>query len=186
MSDVPEFQSFGKIPRLFRHIVLTEKLDGTNAQVIVTEDFDVYAGSRTRMITPVDDNHGFAAWVEENEDDLRILGPGRHFGEWWGNGINRGYGLKNGDKRFSLFNTKRWDKEAGDGGRPACCSVVPTIYEGPFDTELVKTFVEDLKVNGSWAVPGYMNPEGIVIYHSAGNLLFKVTVEGDDKAKSEV
>ncbi len=34
--------------------------------------------------------------------------PATYFGEWWGSGVQRGYGLQKGDKRFSLFNVSRW------------------------------------------------------------------------------
>ena len=33
-----EFQPFPKIPRLSREIVITEKIDGTNAQILITDD----------------------------------------------------------------------------------------------------------------------------------------------------
>ncbi len=59
MSD--EFTAFPKIPRLNREIIVTEKIDGTNAQVVVTEDGEVRAGSRSRWITPEADNFGYAA-----------------------------------------------------------------------------------------------------------------------------
>jgi len=48
----PEFLPFGKIPRLLRDIIITEKLDGTNASVTITEEGEIYAGSRNRYITP--------------------------------------------------------------------------------------------------------------------------------------
>ena len=101
-----EFTEFPKMARLSREVIVTEKIDGTNAQVCIGEDGSMLAGSRTRWITPQDDNHGFAAWVEAHREELLTLGPGRHFGEWWGSGIQRGYGLK--EKRFSLFNARRW------------------------------------------------------------------------------
>jgi hypothetical protein len=41
-----------------------------------------------------------------------------------------------------------------------------------------------LKANGSYAVPGFMDPEGIVIYHTAGGHLYKKTFEGDDGGKT--
>lgn len=72
------FIAFPKLARLSRDCVITEKLDGTNAAVIVSEimgdcgpSTSVYAQSRTRMITPgkTTDNYGFAAWVKENEED---------------------------------------------------------------------------------------------------------------------
>ena len=119
----PEFTGFGKIARLVGDMTITEKIDGTNAAVGITEDGDVYAQSRSRIITPKDDNFGFAAWVEAHTDELLNLGPGVHFGEWWGMGIQRKYGLT--ERRFSLFNVARW---ANGWERPACCPVVPILY----------------------------------------------------------
>lgn len=172
-----QFQAFPSIPRLYRDCVITEKLDGTNALVYVGDDGVVMAGSRSRWITPVEDNHGFARWVQEHEDELRTLGPGYHYGEWWGHGINkRQYGLK--EKRFSLFNTHRWAEE-----RPACCHVVPVIYAGPFATHYVEETLADLRERGSYAVPGFMHPEGIVVYHVAARQAFKVTLENDHQPK---
>ncbi len=46
-----EFIKYPKTPRLFREIIVTEKLDGTNAQIVVNEDGTVQAGSRNRWIT---------------------------------------------------------------------------------------------------------------------------------------
>ena len=47
-----EFSEFPKIYRLNRDCVVSEKLDGTNAQVVVGEDMSVRAGSRTRWRVP--------------------------------------------------------------------------------------------------------------------------------------
>lgn len=175
-----EFTPFPKIPRLFRDITITEKIDGTNAQVIISEDGLVAAGSRTRYLTLDNDNYGFARWVQENKTDLLKLGPGRHFGEWWGNGIQRNYDLK--EKRFSLFNVAKWSDPAS---RPNCCHCVPVLAAlCPFDMELIKGQLERLKGNGSFAAPGFMKPEGIVVFHNAGHCLFKVTVENDSQPKS--
>jgi len=179
MGDQELFEPFPKIARLFRDCTITEKIDGTNAQVIVTEDGSVLAGSRTRLISTHADNHGFARWVAENEDDLKTLGVGRHFGEWWGSGIQRGYRLK--EKRFSLFNVKRWSEV-----RPACCHVVPTLYAGPFDTKIVRDVLHELKTYGSYASPGFMKPEGIIVWHDAARQFFKITCEKDEAPKSLV
>src|SRR5438552_1079029 len=78
-----EFNGFPKIPRLSRECVVTEKIDGTNAQILISECGEVFPGSRSRWITKEDDNHGFAKWVYENSVELMRLGIGRHFGEWW-------------------------------------------------------------------------------------------------------
>lgn len=175
-----KFSGFPKIPRFSRDIVITEKIDGTNAQVVITEDGNVLAGSRSQYITPLADNHGFATWVEKNKEELRKLGVGQHFGEWWGSGVNRGYGLVKGEKRFSLFNTKRW---ASIMDRPLCCSIVPVLYKGDFNSLAIATTMLKLQHEGSKASPGFMNPEGIVIYHTAGNIMFKKTFEQDNEHK---
>lgn len=189
-----EFRKFPKIHRLFRDIIITEKIDGTNAQVLVTESEQVFAGSKKRWLTPENDNFEFAAWVQEHADELRQLGPGRHFGEWWGYKIQRGYGLD--ERRFSLFNVGRWwSKNTGyrepwfDGEEkriavPRCCHVVPILHVGSFDIDYIKAMLMALRHNGSTAAPGFMNPEGIVVFHTQSGHLYKTTYENDEKGKS--
>ncbi len=123
----PEFKPFPKMARLSRECIITEKIDGTNASVYIgPTDFKtpnesvstifkkdgtvlgMWAGSRTRWLTTASDNFGFANWVVDNATELFGLGEGHHFGEWWGSGIQRGYGFKNGERFFSLFNALRW------------------------------------------------------------------------------
>ena len=175
------FEAFPKIGRLSRGMTITEKLDGTNAQIIITDDGRVAAGSRTRLITPgkLTDNFGFAGWVEDHKDELLLLGPGRHFGEWWGHGIQRRYDLK--EKRFSLFNANRWT--APNAVLPPCCSLVPVLFRGEFNSARVDLAMKLLKQDGSWAAPGFMNPEGIIILHEATRTLYKKTYEHDEKGK---
>ena len=151
MTDSIQFEAWPKIGRLNRDVHITEKIDGTNAAIhikplqsdekpspnaiaLVETDTDgciaqVAAQSRTRLITVENDNHGFAKWVAANAAALADnLGEGVHFGEWWGSGIQRGYGLEKGEKRFSLFNAHRWaDIEQTSGG---LLHVVPTLYHG--------------------------------------------------------
>jgi hypothetical protein len=194
MNDNDEFFAFPKIARLSREIVVTEKLDGTNAQIVIDEDGGVRVGSRTRWITPERDNYGLAGWVSRNIDEVRKLGPGRHFGEWWGAGIQRKYGLTGSDKRFSLFNVHRWGDDApefnGEGvpqpRRPAIFGVVPVLYRGPFDTAVIDGIIEKLRTEGSVAAPGFMDPEGIIVFHTAAGTMFKKTVLKDEKPKGLV
>lgn len=184
--------------RLSREVIVTEKIDGTNAQVLIGEDGSIRAGSRTRWITPADDNFGFAAWVEQNRDALLTLGPGRHFGEWWGRGIQRHYGLS--DRRFSLFNVQRWclhnatpalipsaDPRAEPRYQqrlPECVGLVPVLWRGNFDDFSAEPVLYFLRQAGSQAAPGFLMPEGIVVFHTAGNVAFKKTLERDDVPKS--
>lgn len=205
-----EFVGFPKMARLSRECVITEKIDGTNASVFIApvaevgthhlnldseatlaDGFIVLAGSRNRWISMVDDNYGFARWVRENRAELLKLGPGHHFGEWWGAGIQRRYGLT--EKRFSLFNVGRWmdvyQTPVGCGPGlelcPACCHVVPVLYRGPFNTTAAKDEISYLRVNGSVAAPGFTDPEGIVVWHEAAKVGFKKTIIGDEKGKAQ-
>jgi hypothetical protein len=176
----PEFVEFPKIARLNRAVVITEKIDGTNGCVFVDEDGSAHAGSRTRWITPEDDNFGFAAWVRDHAEELRGLGAGLHYGEWWGSGIQRRYGLDH--KRFSLFNVGRWTAETPP---PACCRVVPIVgaYD-VFSTAMVAADVEFLRRNGSLAADGFPKPEGVCVFHLASRTYLKVTLEKDEEPKS--
>lgn len=176
MSD---FVPFPKMARLSREIIVTEKIDGTNSQVFIGDDGEFMVGSRNRWLTIDNDNFGFARWAHEHKDELLQLGPGRHFGEWWGSGIQRGYDLPKGEKRFSLFNVSRWTDE-----RPACCDVVPILYRGEFSQAEIDAALERLRANGSLASPGFMRPEGVVVFHVAANTGFKKTLERDDEPKS--
>lgn len=173
-----EFRPFAKIGRLSRDMIVTEKLDGTNASVFVPEDDGpLLAGSRNRWVTPEADNYGFAAWVCDNATELRLLGPGVHFGEWWGRGIQRNYGLN--ERRFSLFNVGRWNEE----NKPACCHVVPVLGRHTFNTHVINIIMGDLGREGSRAAPGFMNPEGVIVFHNAAGTLFKKTFDKDDAHK---
>ena len=181
-----KFTPMQKIGRLSRGCTVTEKIDGTNASIFIGQtelgEPEFLVGSRTRWITPgKQDNAGFAGWAYEHKDELMQLGHGHHFGEWWGAGIQRRYGLT--EKRFSLFNVNRW----ADGGqpRPACCHVVPMLYDGVFETEAINGVLHTLQALGSTAAPGFMQPEGIVIYHHATKQLFKKTIEKDDQPKHQ-
>lgn len=221
-----EFQAWPKIPRLRRPITITEKIDGTNAAIIIepvwndvgmpgplltsgdviekgrwilqntgafalarTQDGKVFvlaAQSRKRLIAPGDDNFGFAHWVGLDPISLvEALGPGRHFGEWWGSGIQRGYGLPEGEKRFSLFNTDRYaDVDTVIGGVPV--KPVPILLRrDTFNSTSIDFAVDRLRVGGSVAAPGYRNPEGVIVFHHASQHVFKRLVEGDDVPKGQ-
>ena len=220
-----DFLGFPKMARLSRECIITEKIDGTNAQVLIAPrtdfsddqlsspfapffsvsssagDFIMVAGSRTRWISAKEDNYGFAKWVSEHREELLQLGAGRHFGEWWGNGIQRGYGLTKGEKRFSLFNVARWclagetpsqivasdpRTEKYQDVLPACCHLVPVLRRGIFTTDMCESALHELHERGSLAAPGFRKPEGIVCFHVAGNFGFKKTLEKDDVPKTSV
>lgn len=188
------FEPFPKLGRISKTAVVTEKIDGTNAQIHITKEtylgsqaldlglpeaplataagLHIYAGSRNRYLSIGDDNFAFAHWVQQNAEDLAKLGEGRHYGEWWGPGIGpRKYPIE--ARRFSLFNTARWNDN--NPNRPACCHVVPVI--GNYTLDTLDDAMVLLRERGSFAVPGFMDPEGIVIYND--RTLYKKTFEYD-------
>jgi len=180
MNTTP-FQPYPKIARLTRECVVTEKLDGTNAVIHITDDGGFYTGSRNRWIIPGDDNFGFSSWAYANKNDLLKLGPGWHYGEWWGHGIGRGYGCEKGERYFSLFNVGVWNYD----NVPSPARVVPTLHRGPFDSVSIDDVLFDLYTRGSYAKRGYMLPEGIIVYHTASQTLYKKTIEKDSEPKGK-
>jgi hypothetical protein len=202
------FERFPSLTRFSQGWSISEKIDGTNACVYIDtmcsaddkqerEQYSlgcfapdltnpeyklhILAGSRTRWITPDNDNFGFAKWVRNNAEMLvRTLGEGRHFGEWWGQGIQRGYGLK--EKRFSLFNTLRWKQDE----LPEGLYVVPCLLDNEYAADpglVAKKALDFLKEHGSQAAPGFMDPEGIVMFHRASGVAFKKTFDYDEYGK---
>jgi len=183
-----EFKAFPKISRLSRDILVTEKIDGTNGIIAIGENGEFQVGSRNKWLTDEfgniqSDNAGFAQWATQHRDELMTLGVGYHYGEWWGKGIQRGYGLS--EKRFSLFNVSRWSDES-DEVRPSCCHVVPILFAGTFDTLDIAYALSMLELNGSVASPGFMRPEGVVIFHTPSGHCYKKTIENDEKHKGEL
>lgn len=172
--SAPEFRAWPKTPRLFKSVTATEKIDGTNGCVIITPEREVYAQSRNRMLSIAQDNQGFARWAYDNSALLaETLGIGRHYGEWWGHGIQRGYGCEVGERYFSLFNVKKWSYLEAESPLPSL-SVVPVLWTGEMDTSEILAVASELKSGGSYAKPGFKKPEGICLYHSASNQIFKI------------
>lgn len=189
---IDEFRSFSDIIRLNSPCTITEKIHGTNAQILIYETVELLggmdgahygkkitkakAGSRTRWITSEDDNFGFAAFVQKNEKELiEKLGLGRHYGEWYGSGINSGYNMKNGERKFALFNQKFAGKELPPG-----VEVVPILYSGAWRDGLVEEVMKNLKEAGSKAAPGFNKPEGIVLRFDRNGTLFKQVFEAEE------
>jgi hypothetical protein len=201
---VIEFQKYPKTPRLFRKVIATEKIDGTNSgiQIVLEPEDDgpvqlgthvtvdgvsyaVAAQSRNRLITPgkATDNHGFAGWVYDNAEMLvRTLGPGIHFGEWWGQGIQRRYDMDY--KKFSLFNVSRWGHLATESPSKHL-GVVPELWSGPMSTRSLELVKINLQIMGSVAAPGFMDPEGVIAYHVASGQTFKYTIVNDEEPKGK-
>ncbi len=207
------FEAWPKIPRWANETVtVTEKIDGTNAAVIILpynidheamiqEGYAKVFGhdepnmpaemrtfavqSRKRFIKPGKDtdNAGFAAWAFENAVELvGLLGYGKHYGEWWGRGIQRGYGLN--ERRFSLFRPWRYEHLALTDEVPGL-GVVPTLYAGGAEGLLTTSIIlATLEQEGSKAAPGFMRPEGIIIQSALTQSTYKAFTWDDGLPKS--
>ena len=170
MSDV-EFKAWEKIPRENPFTVtISEKINGTNACIIISDGSIVGVQSRKRLITPEDDNFGFASWVVQHSDELLSLGDGYHYGEWAGPGIQKNpHALS--EKTFFLFNTFRWNPD--NPNRPACCSVVPVLFCGELSEDEIPYLLTILEAD---ATEG-QTPEGVVVYYHAFRKYTKHTIK---------
>lgn len=205
-----EFESWGKTPRWSNEVMtITEKIDGTNACIVILpleEGFydniergeaklvyDIVRGcnvlfatqSRKKFIFPgkQSDNAGFAAWAWDNAVDIVAdLGFGKHYGEWWGRGIQRGYGLDT--KRFSLFNPWRYSEDGDRLFTVKEMETVPILCSGDAGDERVHQMLDFLKEYGSVAAPGYMNPEGVIVSYKLAQRSYKAFVNDDGVPKS--
>lgn len=166
-----EFKPWEKIPRENPfNATISEKIDGTNACIIIIDGEIVGTQSRKRLITVEDDNFGFAQWVDENKDDIVNLGDGYHYGEWAGPGIQKNpHNLD--QKRFFLFNTFRWNPN--NPNRPECCDVVPVVYQGVIDGDTISNALKELAENAG----ENEKPEGLVVYYHAFRKYTKHTIK---------
>lgn len=191
-----KYPSFNKIERLENiYCIISEKIDGTNGLIEINYD-SVKFGSKNRYLESHEDNAGFMNFYsyhknifintakELNEKEIEISGetltkyeeiyPIHIYGEWFGKGIQRGYGL---DKKFFMpFNPEYAEllieHEVPHIVRPYI------LYEGKFSEKVATSSMHFLKEEGSYVIPKYMKPEGIVIYFPKYNFYLKDTFEG--------
>lgn len=193
-----EFIKWDSTPRFHKYLTITEKINGTNACIRIL-DGEVTAQSRKRLITPEDDNFGFARWVYENAGALTdVLGYGVHFGEWFGEGIQKNpLGIEG--KRFAHFSPWKYD-EAGRERieNSGLVEFVPVLHEGPADIYTIPSIMQDLDVYGTKVAGakkianGYAHepdemarPEGIIVWHKESQQKYKILLDGDAYHKWE-
>jgi len=99
-------------------------------------------------------------------------------GEWWGQGIQRKYGMSK--KVFSLFNVNKW---SDDSLRPKCCDVVPILYQGPITPDIVEAYSRPMTI--SYAARKYeidfRNAEGTMMYLCKAGIYLKAPNEKGSK-----
>lgn len=202
-NTMGHFKSWGSTTRENKNKTITEKIDGTNACLVIT-DGEVKAQSRKRMITPDDDNYGFARWAYDNAGALLdTLGYGYHYGEWYGEGIQKNpLGIEG--KRFALFHATKYtaangfDLEQVDG-----LETVPLLHHGQCNLWTIPNIMQDLDLYGSKVkgarvekVPSFMDmnitfdraasAEGIIIWNNETKTRTKMLLENDAFHKWEV
>lgn len=198
-----QFKSWGSTTRENKNKTITEKIDGTNACLVI-KDGEVKAQSRKRMITPDDDNYGFAKWAYDNAGALMdTLGFGYHYGEWYGEGIQKNpLGVEG--KRFALFNATKYTEGNGfDLSRVDGLETVPLLHHGQCDLWTIPNIMQDLDVYGSKvkgaktraiSVPGLdeilfnkaADAEGIIIWNNETRTRTKMLLENDAFHKFQV
>jgi hypothetical protein len=202
LTTVPEHVPFASITRLNRATVVSEKIHGSNFGIHVLLDGSVHAQSRKKIIDLTCDVKGFARWIAENSNDLATqLGPGLHFGEFAGPGIQKGFTYGWDEKRFLLFNSGRWHSEfnqaviAGEDpdsvtGSTKClqaplCHVVPIVAIGQslWDPVVIGA-IDKIRPHGSYASSGHHRAEGIVVFHEPSQATFKVLCDNDEMPKT--
>lgn len=175
-SVIPVVAQFLAFPKIQRYenatCVITEKIDGTNACL----NFDIAGAltcqSRNKIITPgkLSDNAGFAEWAYGHADQLfEFFGSGRHFGEWWGVGIQRGYGLV--ERRFTPFNSGLYGTTtfpSTEPPLPANVALIPVLWTGPMvDLDIGVQQSMNALARNSFAAPGFHRAEGCMIWSRA-------------------
>ena len=127
-NNEPIFDSEKLLPHV--KFTGTVKLHGTNAGIGNLGD-EVWFQSRTSIITPISDNHGFAAsmstkthidWIKKTFKELREKNNIADneivviFGERCGGNIQQGVALTELDKRFVIFDIRVVGEERNDDG----------------------------------------------------------------------
>lgn len=181
------FVGFSKIPRWVNETcTVTEKIDGTNGCLHFADNGYLTCQTRNRTVAPGDDSYGFAAWAHANREELfSEFGTGYHFGEWWGQGVQRKYGQTT--KRFSAFNVHLWpnDRKVDIGGIPV--DGVP-ILVGEVSVEglgyELAWWEDHLRTEGSRLGHGFMNPEGLMVYLHLTKRYLKFPFDPTPKGKT--
>ena len=91
----------------------TVKLHGSNSSVVIGKD-EIRFQSRNKVITPENDNYGFARWASDidwrkvisnvnydGDNELIIL-----YGEWCGQGVQSGVAISEMKTRFVIFSIR--------------------------------------------------------------------------------
>lgn len=196
------FIKWPSTPRFHKYLTITEKINGTNACIRIL-DGKLTTQSRKRLITPDDDNFGFARWAYDNAGALTdVLGYGVHFGEWFGEGIQKNpLGIEG--KRFAHFSPWKFnDAEKERIENSGLVEFVPILFEGQADEWTIPHTIEMLRVYGSRVegaksteVEVFPGPdgtytkanaaEGVIVWQKETQQKYKILLENDSIHKGQ-
>jgi len=141
VKTVRERAEYSGVPLPTLTFVGSVELHGTNASVVFPENGQIVVQSRTRIITPEHDNAGFAKWVTENEEwfvtlrrvlreEFKLANGFVVYGEWCGQGIQKGVAISQVSKRFVVFSIAVLKGEDREWVHPLCVRslVSPMFY----------------------------------------------------------
>ena len=115
IKQIKDQSEYHKVPLPTLQFQGTVKLHGTNAGIVLLPTGDIQVQSRERIITPLDDNAGFAMFVERHKPyissllgvfsglSLKQQDSVQIYGEWCGGNIQKSVGLNALDKMFVIF-----------------------------------------------------------------------------------
>ena len=152
----PKFDHTMEKPTL--NFVGTVMLHGTNASVAYQNNDGFWVQSRKNIITPEKDNAGFAFFAEarkkafmtiitniQYEYDIDTQGSTIIlYGEWAGQGIQKGVAISERDKSFYIFGAKA---KYGDTSIWLNTSIQSNVENNIFTVEHFKTFDIDIDFN---------------------------------------
>lgn len=151
------------------------------------------------MITPDDDNYGFAKWVYDNAGVLMdTLGYGYHYGEWFGEGIQKNpLGIEG--KRFALFHATKYTEDNGyELNKVDGLETVPLLFHGQAQFDTLAETIHGLSAFGSrvqgakthWdeglTMDVAADAEGVIVWHKETQQKYKILLEDDAFHKWEV
>lgn len=206
------FEKFPSLTRFSHGWTITEKLDGSNGQILVLDrrdpkagaisglgmgddwepderalavvgDYVIFAGSRKRLLTADKQGDHFGFAKFVQERAEEIVAKLGE-GRHFGEWVGKGV-----NKRHYNLDEKRFvlfnAPRWEHADRPDRIDTVPILGSGYIDNPNAAAIgaMAMLKEFGSVYAKGFMNPEGVVMHHGPSNTTFKKTFDYDEAGK---
>jgi hypothetical protein len=130
------------------------KLHGTNSAIQLCED-GIVCQSRNNIITPSDDNAGFASWANSVSNAFNFFQGNAKtdcivFGEWCGKGIQNAVSISKIDKKvFAIFSVKLGERYIVDPDE------IRILLTGKANAEDAKSLMASYEKDNIYVLPWY-------------------------------